>query len=105
MKRNLLRRTKICLAVGLFAALAFWAFGMGLPAPVAVIAGAAFAIASFVPLTLWPYVISNFFGKRKTDTNESVLLRPLFSERGKAFAKMRLRQHETDPFRLFASKT
>jgi hypothetical protein len=65
MKRNILRRGLICAGIGLFAGLVFYGISPDLTAREAVLSGALFALASFVPLNLWPYVVSNFFGKKK----------------------------------------
>jgi len=65
MKRRILRRGLICAGIGFFAGLLFYGSSPDFTVQEAVLSGALFALASFVPMSVWPYVVSNFFGEKK----------------------------------------
>jgi len=65
VKRRVLRRGLLCAALGTLAGFALWASVQDFRARDAVLAALSFAVASFIPMTIWGYVASNFFGKKK----------------------------------------
>jgi hypothetical protein len=65
MRNNILRRGVICGALGIIAALAIWGTGEDFSVPELVFIAAAFAVASFIPMTVWSYVASNILGKKQ----------------------------------------
>jgi hypothetical protein len=65
MKSNILRRSLICGILGITAGLLVLLSGEHFRLRDVLVVTVLFAVASFIPLNVLPYVASNFFGKKK----------------------------------------